>query len=52
MLAKKEHCHEGGEFEIYGKSNDINEIINNFDLLLSISPVSSFCDISTNNVKY
>ena len=42
-------CHENGEFEIYGKSNDIVEKINNFDVSIYIPPVSSFCDIISNN---
>ena len=42
-------CQDNENFEIYWKTEDNIENINNFDLLLSIPPVSRFCNVSSNN---
>ena len=42
-------CQDNGNFEIYGSTKDNIKNIDNFDLLLSIPQVTSFCSLSSNN---
>jgi len=42
-------CNDTGNFEIYGETEHNIKNINNFDLLISVPSVSSFCNVSSNN---